>query len=532
MSEALQFGQHPDADAISAFVEQALPAHEREQMLDHLAVCQECRAIVALSLPEVEEPAQRQRVVARKPWWRGWTLAWPVAAAIIAFAFFVVHRYPAVGPNSAGKQVTVARSEAGPTLREQQIAPVAAPTPQSHKAPPPGSMGTGARLSASPTKTEREAPLPAPAIGGQIFAGRNLAAPRQPATAATAPPAGNVMGGAQLTAPTNRDLSSGAAGGVAQASSSIAGIRREGAGASRPEITATQPLEAAVATAPAPAATESVAVSNSALGMETVHSETGSMTINQVEEQAAQLKRPLPSRLQVLSMARQADRVVAIDTDHAVFASKDGGNHWKAIQAPWMGRAVQASLVASPTGGAKFHSIRESLVGSAQPDNAASAQNAAGTLAAQAATPTTGMGSGISGTVTDMSGAIIPGATVTVTNSATGAARTVRTDSAGRYLADELAAGTYRVEAQSPGFNKEEIAAVTVSAAGQTVANLSLTIGAATETVTVQAEGAELSASETARAKSKAGPPAPVFEIVTDNGEHWTSLDGMTWKRM
>jgi hypothetical protein len=88
------------------------------------------------------------------------------------------------------------------------------------------------------------------------------------------------------------------------------------------------------------------------------------------------------------------------------------------------------------------------------------------------------------------------------------------------------------VEARSGGFNKEELAAVAVSATGQTVANLSLTIGAATETVTVQAGSAELSASETAPAKSKASPPAPVFEIVTDNGEHWTSADGVTWKRM
>ena len=53
MSETLQSGRHPDADQISAFVESALPAYEREQVLDHLAVCTECRAIVALSLPEV-----------------------------------------------------------------------------------------------------------------------------------------------------------------------------------------------------------------------------------------------------------------------------------------------------------------------------------------------------------------------------------------------------------------------------------------------------------------------------------------------
>jgi hypothetical protein len=257
------------------------------------------------------------------------------------------------------------------------------------------------------------------------------------------------------------------------------------------------------------------------------------MKIDQVEVQAAQLKRPLPSRLQVLSMARQANRIVAIDTGHAVFASKDGGKHWKAIQAPWMGGAVQASLVEFPADSAKFLSLHKSTVaGLSQQNNAALAQNTNDTLAVQASSPPTARGSGISGMVTDMSGAVIPGAAVTVTNSATGAAHTVRTDSAGRYVADGLAAGTYRVEAQSRGFNKEELAAVAVSATGQTVANISLTNGAVTETVTVQADSAELSASDTARAKSKASSPAPVFEIVTDNGEHWTSADGVTWKRM
>jgi hypothetical protein len=62
MSENLQFEFHPDGDQISAFVEHALPGHEREQMLEHLAVCAECRAIVALSLPELEAPAQPQRL--------------------------------------------------------------------------------------------------------------------------------------------------------------------------------------------------------------------------------------------------------------------------------------------------------------------------------------------------------------------------------------------------------------------------------------------------------------------------------------
>jgi hypothetical protein len=529
MSEALQFGQHPDADQISAFVEQALPAHEREQMLDHLAMCQECRAIVALSLPEVEEPAQTQRVVARKPWWRGWTLAWPVAAAIIAGAFIIVYRYPAAGPNSADKQVTVARSEAAPALREQQIAPAAAPAPQRHSA------GAGKDASRSSVgRTESPAPVPAlpgsGAEGGPILKGRNRAVLGQPAAAPTAPPAGNSVAGAQLAAAPNRDLGSGAAGVVAQAPLSVAGNRREGVAANQPEAAARQTVEAAAAKAPA--ATASVAVSNAASPIETVHADTGSEKIDQVEKQAVQLQRPLPSRLQVLSMARQANRIVAIDTGHAVFASKDGGKHWQAIQAPWMGRAVQASPVEFPADSAGFLSLHKSAVAGISQQNNAALQSTNDTLAAEAPSAPTARGSGISGTVTDRSGAAVPGATVTVTNSATGAARTVRTDSAGRYVAEGLAAGTYRVEARSGGFKKEERAAVAVSATGQTVANLSLTISEATETVKVQAGSAELSASETARAKSKASPPAHVFEIVTDNGEHWTSADGVTWKRL
>jgi hypothetical protein len=255
------------------------------------------------------------------------------------------------------------------------------------------------------------------------------------------------------------------------------------------------------------------------------------MKIDQVEVQA-QLKRPLPSRLPVLSIARQANRIVAIDTGHSVFASKDGGKHWKGIQSPWMGRAVQASLIEFPAHSPRFLSLQKSsAAGLSQQNNAALAQNTNENRAAQAhSSPTAGV-SGISGTVTDTSGAAIPGATVTITNRATGADRTVRTDSTGRYVADEVGAGTYRVEAQSRGFKKEELAAVAVSATGQTVANLSLTVGAATETVTVQTDSAELSASETTRTKTNARS-APVFEIVTDNGEHWTSADGVTWKRM
>jgi hypothetical protein len=58
----------------------------------------------------------------------------------------------------------------------------------------------------------------------------------------------------------------------------------------------------------------------------------------------------------------------------------------------------------------------------------------------------------ISGQVTDQTGALVPGATVTVVFAATNAARTISTDAAGRYRLVELAPGAYNITATSPGF--------------------------------------------------------------------------------
>src|SRR5262245_4591332 len=61
-------------------------------------------------------------------------------------------------------------------------------------------------------------------------------------------------------------------------------------------------------------------------------------------------------------------------------------------------------------------------------------------------------GGTIEGTITDESGAVLPGASVTVRNPATGAVRDVHTDGAGRYSAPLLPVGTYEVTAALSGF--------------------------------------------------------------------------------
>ena len=45
---------HPDADLLTAFAEQALSAAEREGVLEHLALCGDCREVIALALPAVD----------------------------------------------------------------------------------------------------------------------------------------------------------------------------------------------------------------------------------------------------------------------------------------------------------------------------------------------------------------------------------------------------------------------------------------------------------------------------------------------
>src|SRR5258706_15881142 len=75
----------------------------------------------------------------------------------------------------------------------------------------------------------------------------------------------------------------------------------------------------------------------------------------------------------------------------------------------------------------------------------------------------------IQGTVTDSSGAALPGVSVTITNTDTGAPRVVVSGSDGEYRAPLLPLGKYDVAAELSGFKKFEQKGITLSA-GQTAA--------------------------------------------------------------
>jgi hypothetical protein len=98
----------------------------------------------------------------------------------------------------------------------------------------------------------------------------------------------------------------------------------------------------------------------------------------------------------------------------------------------------------------------------------------------------------LAGAVTDPNGAVVAGATVKATNTATSISYDTQTTDAGLYRFPTLPVGTYKVSAEASGFKSAQIENVTLTV-GQTVTqDVKLEIGAPTETVTVQSGGEQL----------------------------------------
>lgn len=109
----------------------------------------------------------------------------------------------------------------------------------------------------------------------------------------------------------------------------------------------------------------------------------------------------------------------------------------------------------------------------------------AGLLSASSLVAQTAGEGGLEGTVLDTSGAIIPGASVTATNLATGIAITRQTTSAGLYSISPIIPGTYSVSATAPGFATAKQESLSVDALTMTNLNLTLHIGSQSTQVTV-----------------------------------------------
>ncbi len=93
----------------------------------------------------------------------------------------------------------------------------------------------------------------------------------------------------------------------------------------------------------------------------------------------------------------------------------------------------------------------------------------------------------IVGTVTDPQGGAVAGVTITITNSETSAVRTLTTNESGQYVAPDLILGHYSVKASSSGFKVAERKDIVLQVGDRLRVDFQMVIGAASETVTVEA---------------------------------------------
>ncbi len=94
------------------------------------------------------------------------------------------------------------------------------------------------------------------------------------------------------------------------------------------------------------------------------------------------------------------------------------------------------------------------------------------------------------GMVTDAQAAVVPGANVTVTNTATGLTRNAKTDASGGYVFALLPVGSYNVAVEQPGFRKYERRGILLQANENVRVDVVLEVGNVAETITVEASAA------------------------------------------
>jgi Carboxypeptidase regulatory-like domain/TonB dependent receptor-like, beta-barrel len=98
----------------------------------------------------------------------------------------------------------------------------------------------------------------------------------------------------------------------------------------------------------------------------------------------------------------------------------------------------------------------------------------------------------VAGTVADQTGAVVPGAAITIVNDGTGLTRNATSGSAGDYRITDLPAGTYTLSVTAQGFKPVKQTGIRVTVGSINQQNVQLAVGAVTQTVTVSGAAATL----------------------------------------
>ena len=117
----------------------------------------------------------------------------------------------------------------------------------------------------------------------------------------------------------------------------------------------------------------------------------------------------------------------------------------------------------------------------------------------------------LTGTVQDGSGAVIPEAKVTLTNTQTGVSFNVPTNSAGDYTVPQLQPGIYNIRVEREGFRPATVTGVVLNASATVRADATLEVGAAAQAIEVSASAL----------RSPRRTPRPASRWITSS---WTSF--------
>lgn len=536
MSEFLQSGQHLDADQVSALVDHALPPHEREAVLAHLAVCGECRETVALVAPPLKVASPVTVKEKRSRWFFNLSVLAPVAAAGLAAILLYVHFAAHPHGRSAGPEPQIAQETPAPPI-QAPVAPVNdANEPAAHaKASPSSSRESDLGKKQAATPTELNAPAldaRSATIAEQATAGSKFLTGNQLAGSAATPQSKTAPAQQALNQPTGAHNEAGA--------TSISG------GLSGAPEPVRQQLATRAGTLQDSGAHTDVLSSKDIDTLAMTGRDTTEL-LKVLPGAVSASQSHLPGGAAPISSATRGNQILAIGSHNKVYLSVDGGATWTQVRVPWKSHAVKAEVISYSDRSRRqnFAEARSESVNGVPASPAAPAGSAAPApekpIVAQDL-PAASPGS-VMGTVSDLSGGVIPNAKVTLTNSMTHVSRIMATDAKGQYRIDGLAPGNYDIKASARGFEASVISTQVTSNRVNT-ANFSLTIGAETLTVTVSAAEEMIpitspSSNEVISGdgdkhfdRLKASPPASgLFQITTKNGEQWTSADGLIWQR-
>jgi hypothetical protein len=128
----------------------------------------------------------------------------------------------------------------------------------------------------------------------------------------------------------------------------------------------------------------------------------------------------------------------------------------------------------------------------------------------------------LTGSIRDVSGAILPGADVTIKNPATGTVREVKSNSAGEYVAAALPPGQYNITVTVAGFKKYQAAGVTLRVAQSARIDIVMQVGNIHEEMIVHGEGlAQVNTQSSELGGTITGKEAIQLQL---NGRNFTQL--------